>query len=765
MEITGTLEHVIFASDSGFLVAKFNGASNTNYDHDGSVLKGSFTACGKGIPSSAEKLCYTLEGDWEKTEKYGWQFKFRIATNVVDQSETGIKTYLMKSIKGIGAKGADILYRTFGDKVLEVIDKEPEKLLSIPGIGKSKMITISESFKNMKASSELVKMLSPYGIDYTTIMRIYKKTGSNAVSYVKENPYYISESVQGISYYTVDKVGKAIGFAANDERRIRSALIQTLKDAETGGILFKREGGGHLCISDSEWIKKTSLILNEISDDGCIMGEYVTDGEIRCIAAQMVHEKKAYVYPNGMVERALVAKTEDRVAECIKRTLLGQRTFPKYEVVQAYIKQAEAECGIILAPEQRKAAETCLMSPLCIITGGPGTGKSTILNVILVAYNKMDKNGTVLLCAPTGKAARRMSETTNMPASTIHSALMLRGDESEQEIDYAQGKVPCDFLVTDEISMLDIYLARHLFEAIPDGSKLLLVGDTDQLPSIGPGAILRDLIECGAIPVVRLQKIYRQAGTSPIVINAKKISEGDVNLTYNQDFQFIETKSVDEAAKIIEDLYVKETQEVGTDEVVILSPFRVKTPTGANAMSMTIRDKLNPPRAPAYLNCYKKGEKEFRIGDKVMQTKNIGGISNGDTGYVVGFTRDDDGIMKVSVDYNGYVQEYGDNELDQIILAYALTVHKSQGCEYKTVIVTTQSIHNGMLERNLIYTAITRARKKVYIVGEHASMLKAIRTESAKYRSTLLRERIAAKIQAYKDDPKNSEKLQTELSI
>ena len=473
----------------------------------------------------------------------------------------------------------------------------------------------------------------------------------------------------------------------------------------------------------------------DVKAEGCILSEM---REMLAAIAPWVREGSYHKW----VYRWPTAQAEEKLARQVASMLSSKQKGQEDGLAQK-LAQIEGKLGLSLNGEQRQAVLTALGSPITIFTGGPGTGKTMTQKALLALYREIHPEGKIVCCAPTGRAARRMEESTGVPASTIHRALKLMAGEDGA---YAPPEpLDADLVLVDEVSMMDIYLAGHLFHSLPPGCQLVLVGDADQLPSVGPGAVLSELIACGRIPVVRLSKIYRQSSGSRIAANAMLIRNGNLHLEYGSDFQFYECADLRYSADMVETLYLQEAARLGVDNVALLSPFRKRTETGVDALNLRLQEKVNPPDpAKSELTL---GKRTFRLGDKVMQVKNSEDVSNGDIGKVTEVdTAGEEPFLTVDFG-DGRVKEYARPDLDRLDLAYAATVHKSQGSEYHTVIVNLQCAHAVMLTRPLLYTAITRAKMRVILVGERKALCMAIRRTDAERRGTQLAARIQEELQ------------------
>jgi exodeoxyribonuclease V alpha subunit len=661
---------------------------------------------------------FDMTGRWTKS-KHGLQFEVDNYLEIIKPGREGLIAYLSSGmIKGVGKKIAERIYDTFGDNTIEVLDTRPEELLEIHGISYAKLERICDSYLASRSARDIVATLAPHGVSANRAVKIFKEFGAATLGIIRERPYMLCD-MHGIGFLTADSIARSMGLDPISPERIAAGLIYTLKEAEKCG---------NLCLENHSLIKNCVKLLDT---------EGLTKEETAEVALHLLKSNELVIYRDSTF-REPAAKAEHIVASRIKKLINMGGTHLKFDL-DAAIDTEQKKLGIILAHEQRLAVKSGLTSHLCIISGGPGTGKTLIQSVLLKIFNRINPKAKVVCCAPTGRAARHMEQCTGYPASTIHKALGLQaGDDGE----YGDPiELEADLVLVDEVSMLDIYLAKHLLQAIPHGCRLILIGDADQLPSVGPGAVLNELIACGQIPVVKLDHVFRQDAGSLIATNAKNIRHDMANLEYGRDFVLYESLKVDQSANLIENLYLNEVNRLGVDNVALLTPYRKKTETGVTALNDRLRDRLNPfthGKPQITFN-----SRTFRKGDKVMQIKNKGDISNGDIGYIT-CIENRDGDMLVRVDYgDGRLAEYEYQELDLLELAYACTVHKSQGSEYQSVIVNLQMAHYIMLKRPLIYTAITRAKQRVAIVGESKALRIAIHRTDAEKRGTMLADRIS----------------------
>lgn len=670
-------------------------------------------AVGYCLPT-ADTIRYELQGHWSKNPKHGVQFEVENYDEVIIPTKEGIIAYLTSGqIKGIGPKLAERIYQAYGNASLDVLDKEPEKLLSISGISEGKLKKICDSYLANRGARDVVAFLSPHGITPNRAVRLYREYGEETMEIVKKHPYRLCE-IAGIGFKTADKIAMSMGFDKLSTERVDEGMLYTMTEAETKG---------HLCLEKHEFIKECQKTLDT---------PQLTEEMLANRALRLLYDNQLVSY-KGNVYRQKTAQAEQQLAEMIirKLKLCQVRT---YSDLDAELDKEERLLNLKLAPEQRDAVKVALSNGVAVITGGPGTGKTLIQRAILDIYRRKNPGKEICCCAPTGRAARRMEESTGFSSSTVHKALGLMAGEDDEYDGLAM--LDADLILADEISMLDIYLAANLFRAVNARSQVILVGDAEQLPSVGPGAVLREIIASNCIPVVRLDKVFRQNKGSRIAINAKLIRHGNLSLEYGADFQFVDSANIQESADIIVRLYKEEISKYGIDNVALLTPYRQRTETGVNAMNERLQELVNPPSES------KKeidvGKRKFRTGDKVMQIKNHEDVSNGDIGYITKISTNGDETT-VYVDFgDGKIMEYDSSELDMLDLGYASTVHKSQGSEYKSVILNLQCAHHIMLNRALVYTAITRGKEKVTIVGERKALCIAIKRTDAEKRGTCL---------------------------
>ena len=702
--------------DAGsFMIAVYRPCENIR-DSAGNMVT-QVKAVGYCLPI-ADNLRYELQGHWSKNPKHGVQFEVENYDEVITPTKEGIVAYLSSGqIKGIGPKMAEKIYDAFGLTALDVLDKEPERLLAISGISAAKLKKICDSYLANRGARDVVAFLTPHGITPNRAVKLYKEYGDRAMDIVKNHPYQLCE-IAGIGFKTADRIAMSMGFDQLSVERVDEGILYALTDAE---------GKGHLCMEKHAFIKACLKVLDT---------PQLTEEMVANRAARLVYSGKLVSY-QGNVYRSKTAYAESNLAELLSRQLRSARSH-SYGDLDAALDAEELRMKVKFAPEQREAVKMALTQGVSVITGGPGTGKSMILRAILDIYRRQNPGKEICLCAPTGRAARRMEQATGLAASTVHKALgLLAGEDG----DYGEPQaLDADIILVDEVSMMDIYLAGRLLEAVKSRAQVVLIGDSDQLPSVGPGAVLSEMIASERIPVVRLDKVFRQNDGSRIAVNAKLIRHGNLSLEYGNDFRFVDSANLSDSASRIAELYMQEVARYGVDNVAMLSPYRQKTETGVNALNEMLRELVNPPdEGKPEVVC---GKRKFRVGDKVMQVKNFEDVSNGDIGYIRNIFKFGDETT-VCVDFgDGRNMEYDSSELDMLDLGYASTIHKAQGAEYQSVIINLQCAHHIMLTRPLIYTAITRGKDRVIIVGERRALCISIKKTDIEKRGTCLAHRL-----------------------
>ena len=664
-----------------------------------------------------------MEGEWE-TNSHGTQYKVETFLEVVPRTREGILGYLScGSLKGIGPKTAERIVNRFGLDTLEVMEKYPQELLKIQGISQKKLDRIVDSFGKNKVFRELMTFLSPFHVTPKKANMILQKFRDQSVEIIRKQPYILC-SVKGFGFLTVDAIARQCCAATNDPMRISGCVSYVLREA--------MKQNGHLYLEQEILVKDALKVLNKEPDL-----QPVTETEILKVLYRLVMQDSIVVEENRVYITQQHQEEED-TASMIARKLHEQ--IPAL-TIEKELEEAQEDLNITLSERQKEAVRMVFANPICIITGGPGTGKTTVLKVILYIYQKKCGN-EVKLMAPTGRAARRMAESTGSgDATTMHMALGLFGDgDYEALID----ELSADFINVDEVSMVDMHLAYEFFYKVKAGARVLLIGDVHQLPSVGAGDVFRQLILCGKIPVTVLNLVYRQGKDSNIPINAQLINEGKTNLQWGDDFQMVECSGADAAAQIVKNIYLKEIQMYGMEQVQILSPYKVRSAAGVLELNRSLQDEVNPPvsgKRELHL-----GGEIFREGDRILQNKNTEFASNGDLGTLVQIAEDEDNNPLVQIVFtDGRRVKYEAEQVEMIEHANAITIHKSQGSECQVVIIPWLKAFYPMLKRNIFYTGITRAKQRVYIVGEWKAVCQAIHTDDTGTRKTML----AVKIQQY----------------
>ena len=712
--VRGIAERILFeASDSDYRVFRLHDeSSDTTYTVTGHGMK----------PLVGDRL--EVKGHWVQHKRYGRQFAADGWSRVIPESVDGIERFLGSgAVKGMGPALAHRVVAHFGKDTMEILEKDPQRLLEIEGIGPKKLAVITESFYEEKQINDIAYDLEQHGVAGRYASRLLQKYGDDVHYVLTEEPYRMIHEIDGFGFKTADQIALAYGMDRQSPQRLGAGLAYVLQTMTQNG---------HVCIPDTELVRRAAFLLQAdalgLHD---ILQDTVDMGQLRTAD----FEGTVYVYtPEAYEEEESIA---NRIREMAAMKPLAVKTH-----VQLFLDRWQDSCHFELADKQREAVEKSLQSGMTVITGGPGTGKTTVVQTII---RLAEQEGLrILLCAPTGRAAKRLAETTQRKAKTIHRLLIPDGHVGKvQSFEYNETKLlPADLVIVDEVSMLDMEMMYHLLNALKPQCRCILVGDADQLPSVGAGAVLHDVIASEMVPVVRLDTIFRQKEGGRIVTNAHLINNGRLPVV-NEDleFRFVEIETEADGATQISALYRSEVQETGDEFAVqVLSPM-YKDPCGVDNLNQLIQERLNPPVVG-------KGELKgrhmiFRVGDKVMQKHNDyeKGVFNGDIGQIFAVQHD-----IVYVRYPEQDVKYEGAEIDEITLAYAITVHKSQGSEYHTVIMALVNSHSIMLQRNLFYTAVTRAKRKVILVGTKRAVQTAVQNQRTSRRFTLLIPRLQGEL-------------------
>lgn len=690
-----------------------------------------FTAVGYELPQT-DKVSMILDGEWQ-SGKYGQQLQVAQCEEIVPQTKDGVRGYLSsRLIKGVGEKTAELIVDRFGAEALAVLEKQPERLLEIKGITPAKLEDIKTSYDESRCLRDLMVLLSPYNVTPATATRIYEHFGARSVDILKNNPFELCQ-VSGFGFKRVDAIVRKGDCPLNSPMRIHGAIYAALDT--------QRNDNGHLYLDSEELLKAAFRLLN---DRILQPQQRIKPEEIASVLEDMVLNGEV-VSNKGRIYQIGCFTQEDETARKIAQMLAAA---PERKDIGPALESIRKNLGIALSQRQSEAVYMAFRSNLSIITGSPGTGKTTVLRAIIEVYQAVYPERRIMLAAPTGRASRRMAESTGRnDAKTLHSLLGLLG-ESGFVRDKEQKPLDADLIIVDESSMIDMWLARQFFMRVRASTKVILVGDVDQLQSVGAGDVFRELINCGKIPVTVLNEIFRQKKDSLIAYNAKSINEDSTNLYYGDDFVFLKCKTQEEAADIICRHFCEQVERYGIECVQVLSPFRSEGLTAVDQLNRTIRELVNP--ADEDIPDLKIGSRFFRENDKVMQTKNNSKASNGDIGFIRKIAVDGKKELKVTIDFgSGRIVEYGLEEMANIELAYATTIHKAMGSEYDIVILPILRSHAIMLKRNLVYTAITRAKRRVILVGQKGMLFMAIHKSDTGQRNTLLGERISKYLNAF----------------
>lgn len=668
------------------------------------------------VPVGAVLLC---DGVWKMDKRYGRQFVCETWEEVMPATVYGIEKYLGSGlVKGIGPKFAHLIVERFGTETIDIIEEDIERLYEVPGIGKKRVEKIRESWEKQKDIKNVMLFLQQYGVSTAYAAKIYRQYGKESIDQVKENPYRLADDIWGIGFKTADGIAGKMGYGKNDLRRCRSGIQYTLNELADEGHVYAVEeqlieAAGKLLEADREPIVQAMA--------GMIASE------------DLIREQEAiYLPPFYHSERGTARRL---------LALMTSRSSALFEG-NIDIQAIEKATGVGYDDVQVAAIRQAVRSRVMVLTGGPGTGKTTTTQGIIAAYRAAGLR--VLLAAPTGRASKRMSEATGMEAKTIHRLLEFNPQDGYKRND--DNPLEGDVLIVDECSMIDIILMYNLMKAIPVQMRLILVGDIDQLPSVGAGNVLRDIIDSGQVPVIRLTRIFRQAQSSRIVMSAHAINQGrypDTSNGKDTDFFFIRKDDPEQVAEEIVKLVkhrLPKAYNQPLSNIQVLTPMQ-RSVVGAGNLNMLLQQTLNTSTLGI-----SRGGINYRLGDRVMQIRNNydKNVFNGDIGIIEKVNMED---RTLCIRFDGSLVEYEASELDEVTLAYATTIHKSQGSEYPIVVIPVLMTHFVMLQRNLIYTGITRAKKICVLIGQPKALAYAIRNLTVNKRNTKLKERLRGELQ------------------
>jgi len=719
--LEGTVERVVYSGGDGtFTVARLK------LERGGDVV----TVVGSlvGVPAGA---VLRVSGRFETTQRFGDQFRVTRYTEVAPQTIEGLRRYLGSGlIKGIGPEFASRIVDRFGIETLEILDRDPGRISEVPGIGPSRARAIRTAWSAQREVRKVMVFLQGYGVSPAFAARIYKKYGAAAIARVREDPYRLAFDVWGIGFLSADKLAAALGVARDAPSRAEAGVRHVLDD---------EDGNGHVYVPRPRLAQKAAALLDLPEDSAeAAIDRLAKTGDIALDASVVDDPRAPAVYEAGLY------RAETALAAGMRKLLAAPA--PRLEIDEPRaLAWYEHEAGIALARQQAEAVKTALAAKVAVITGGPGVGKTTIVRGIVSILRR--KGVAVALAAPTGRAAKRLADATGVPASTLHRLLEWRPAEASFARNAAR-PLEADVLIVDEASMVDVRLGADLVAALPSSARLVLVGDVDQLPSVGPGTVLADVIASGAVPVVRLTEIFRQAAQSLIVVNAHRIHDGDMpelggtgaERDFFRDFFFLEEDDPAKAAALIRDLVsTRLPRKYGLQphEIQVLSPMH-RGELGAGNLNALLQEALTTGAQGV-----ERGARNLRIGDKVMQVRNDYDkeVWNGDCGVIERIDTENEAL---TIRFDDRPVEYGYDELDTVALAYAATVHKSQGSEYAAVVIPIHTQHYVMLQRNLLYTAVTRGKRLVVLVGTRKALSLAVRNADVAARCSGLAARLRA---------------------
>jgi exodeoxyribonuclease V alpha subunit len=715
-KIRGQIERITFANEeNGFTIAKLK----VQGEKELVTVVGSFPGINPG-----EVL--ELLGEWSNHPKFGSQFKAVKFKSVIPATVAGIEKYLGSGlIKGIGPVMASRLVKRFKENTLEIIDTDPDRLTEVEGIGEKRVQMIRNAWEAQKEIREVMVFLQGHGVSSTYAAKIYRQYGKESIKVVQENPYRLAVDIFGIGFKTADKIAGNLGIDRNSEIRAEAGILY---------VLHELADDGHVYYPYELLIEASQKIL-EVDKEIIIKGLAKLFEERKIVLEDLNEPKTDFIANHKAVYLTGYHVAEQNIALKLKVLLNSPSNLRQIDEEKA-LEWVQKRLDIQLTEMQKRGVKTAIKEKVMVLTGGPGTGKTTIIKAILEIYRRLTSK--IIMGAPTGRAAKRMSEATGWEAKTLHRVL----EWSPKEMGFKKdGDHPldADVVIVDEASMIDNLLMHHFLKAVPRGAVLILVGDVNQLPSVGAGNVLKDIIASGVIPVVELNEIFRQAMGSLIITNAHRINQGefpripDPKEETPQDFYFIQKEKPEDVAATILDLVTNRIPSRfkmnPINDIQVLTPMH-RGVIGAENLNKVLQEALNNSQVQL-----PRGGKIYKLGDKVMQIKNDYDkeVFNGDIGRI---TRIDSEEQEVTVDFDGRQVEYDFSDLNELVLAYAVSVHKSQGSEYPVVVMPVHISHYMLLQRNLIYTGVTRARKLVIIVGTKKALRIGIRNNKIRKRFT-----------------------------
>lgn len=723
VQVTGEIKSIYYSDKStGFTIASLQ-PNNSDMP---------VTIVGKVICLSPGEIL-RVDGSWQKHPKFGKQLKIKDYSIEMPSDLLALKKYLASKVfKGVGKATVDKIVNTFGNETEDILNNEPHRLSEIPGIGKKRAIKIQKEWVNHEETREILVFFQKIGIGSALSLKIIRKYGFGCKQIIQENPYLLATEVEGIGFPTADRIGAQLGIPATSPQRIQAGVLYILSD-----IVSTR---GHVCLPRSSLIKEARKILK-------IEERHIVD------AVQNLYSQDEVVIENNGNDPYIYLPFFNFCEKAVARMIQELVNYPR-NIHTIDAKTADEwirnDISIIANEEQRRAACSSLAHKFMILTGGPGTGKTTTVNTIIRLYE--ETRAKILLAAPTGRAAKRMSETTGYEATTIHRLLEYNPGEGGF-MRCKQNPLSCDLVIIDETSMMDIVLTYHLLDALPREATIIFVGDSDQLPSVGPGNVLGDFIKSGLVPVYHLTQIHRQASESTIITNAHRINNGQMPICrksedgMDQDFFVIAQDDTEKASEIIRKLVSESIPKAfglnPLSDIQVLAPM-YKGNAGVTNLNKIIQESISKKTNTEI----KKGDMVFREGDRVIQLKNNydKNVFNGDIGIIQHI---DTMNKTLIVKYDDRIVDYncspGESELDEIMLAYAVSIHKSQGSEYPAVIISIQNEHHLLLQRNLLYTAVTRGKQLVVIVGSKRAIAIAVKNSQRQPRFTRLCELLGGK--------------------